>query len=282
MTKKYHYLYKITNNLNGKIYIGVHATDNMDDGYMGSGKLIWLALKKYGKANFTKEILQTFDSVQAMYEAESVIVNIAFVKDDNTYNITTGGKCGLECHSEKTKGKIRNIILGYKQTPEHRQASAAGLKKYFAEHTNWHTGVKLSAEHKRKISIGHMGSANGNYGKRWISNNEQQISTFILKTEELPEGWVLGRNNWKTLHHRHVVQDRLIAKELYSKEKPNRDKTEAERLFALYIEHKFPTLMAFTKSEFCTKSYGTVQKLFKHYIPQNKNETGGYYIEQHR
>ena len=44
-------IYKTTCTVNNKIYIGQHKTDNIDDGYIGSGKLITSAIKKYGKKN---------------------------------------------------------------------------------------------------------------------------------------------------------------------------------------------------------------------------------------
>jgi len=53
-------VYMITNKVNGKRYIGCHKTDDVDDGYMGSGKLIRRAIKKYGSENFAKEVLATF------------------------------------------------------------------------------------------------------------------------------------------------------------------------------------------------------------------------------
>ena len=64
--KKYNYIYIITNTLDGKIYIGKHSTDDLNDGYLGSGIHIKRAIKKYGKENFTKEILAYTDTKDSL------------------------------------------------------------------------------------------------------------------------------------------------------------------------------------------------------------------------
>jgi len=92
MTTPIYTVYKITNQINEKIYIGVHATTNPNDNYMGSGDLIKKSILKYGKENFTKSILFEYDNSKDAYLKESQIVNQSFVKSKNTYNIAIGGK----------------------------------------------------------------------------------------------------------------------------------------------------------------------------------------------
>jgi hypothetical protein len=92
-----HYIiYKITNKVNGRYYIGRHATKNLDDGYMGSGKGIKNALEKYGIDNFTKEIIATAETSQDLWQLEKDIVNESIVKDPLSYNISYGGKHYLD------------------------------------------------------------------------------------------------------------------------------------------------------------------------------------------
>ena len=87
----YHYFYRITNEINGKVYYGIHSTDNLDDGYMGSGKLIMNAVKKYGRENFTKDIIMFFDSRNKLSEYEKQFVNEKLINDPNCYNLIRGG-----------------------------------------------------------------------------------------------------------------------------------------------------------------------------------------------
>jgi hypothetical protein len=73
--KKYHFIYKTTNLINSKFYIGMHSTSNLNDGYIGSGKRLKASIKKYGVDNFKFEILEYCNSRQLLAEREKYIVN---------------------------------------------------------------------------------------------------------------------------------------------------------------------------------------------------------------
>lgn len=88
-----YYIYEIKNNINGKIYIGAHETANLDDNYMGSGHLIKRAIKRYGKENFSKTILEFFSTREEMYNREQQIITSGFLLREDVYNIALGG-CG--------------------------------------------------------------------------------------------------------------------------------------------------------------------------------------------
>ena len=162
-----YYIYKITNLRNGKIYIGIHKTQSLNDGYMGSGKLLKAAIKKYGKDNFKKEVLETFKNEKDMIAREQELVTAQFVLDENNYNIMPGGKFGSlernglsfknKKHSLETIEKIRNAAVGKTHSSATRKKlsdnnfSKTDPEKQ-KEHARQAGSYSKSDEHKLKIS----------------------------------------------------------------------------------------------------------------------------------
>lgn len=126
----HYYLYEVKNKINGKIYVGVHKTDNIEDGYMGSGKVILQALEKYGIENFEKIILEFFDDAESMFRREAEIINQEFLAREDVYNLRRGGMGGFDWinssgiskfkgrrHTEETKKTLSDLMKG-KERPE--------------------------------------------------------------------------------------------------------------------------------------------------------------------
>ena len=68
--KRFHFTYKTTNLINERYYLGMHSTNRIDDGYLGSGKRLYYELNKYGRDNFKFEILEQFNSREQLVQAE--------------------------------------------------------------------------------------------------------------------------------------------------------------------------------------------------------------------
>lgn len=89
--KKYNYVYRTVNKLNDMEYIGVHSTDNLEDNYIGSGTYLNNAIKKYGRENFKKDIIEFYDSREEAFRKEKEVVCIEYVKNNKVYNLVLGG-----------------------------------------------------------------------------------------------------------------------------------------------------------------------------------------------
>lgn len=208
----FYYLYEIRNNLNGKIYIGVHKTKNMNDGYMGSGIVIKTAIEKYGKENFTKTILEYFDDSKTMYDRETEIVNEEFLLRESVYNLRRGGLGGFD--NKTIDFSSRNSKCGKKRTekmnnnPEFRAEMIAQAKRAYnfenmrngmlrkladtgETYNHWQKGSKRTDESKAKMSEASVGERNSQFNTMWITDGERNQK--IQKTDTIPEGWHKGR-----------------------------------------------------------------------------------------
>ena len=187
MNKRYHYFYKITNNINSHYYYGVHNTDDLDDGYMGSGRRLHLAYEKYGIENFEKEILRFFNTSEEAFNYEAEVVTEELTKDSRCYNIQCGGRSfspkGLVC----VRDRDGNYFSVRKEDPRYINGELV---------SNW-TGKHHTQESRNKIRKT-MSKENSTNNRVWV--NKEGIVKYLLKTkldEYLDNGWTLGRTGYK-------------------------------------------------------------------------------------
>lgn len=173
-SRTYNYCYKITNILNNKIYIGVHRTDNINDNYMGSGKLIKRAISKYGIENFKKVIIKFFDTYKEALEYEKSIVTLQFIEEESTYNLKEGGFGGcrwskqhLTKMSSNMKNKwednnFKNKMLNVLRSPNRCKKIGQRHKKWILENPDKHKTrmekINLNPEKIKKTANTHRGS----------------------------------------------------------------------------------------------------------------------------
>jgi hypothetical protein len=198
-------IYKITHNTSKTIYIGMHKTDNLNDGYMGSGIHLKRAVEKYGLDQFSKEILYTFNNEEEMISKEIELVTEEFCKQNNNYNICPGGKGGwgyvnsvdIENRILKNQKAMRNANISMWKSDKRRKQGSDHFKKLRSEgklHKGDTFGMKgksHSQESREKMSLSQSGSKNSQFGLHWITDGVK--SKRIKKTDPLPDGWRKGR-----------------------------------------------------------------------------------------
>ena len=206
--KKYHFIYKTTNLLSGKYYIGMHSTNNLDDGYMGSGKRLRYSINKYGVENHKREILEFFENRKQLTVREKEIVTFNEIAKEECLNLCVGGQGGFINEEGYKKGakKMSEIISERKKTDiefykRWQKAVSNALKKRHKEGKikyDTFTGKKHSQETKNKIGklnkINQQGKKNSQFGTCWIT--KENINKKIKKEEidlYLISGWSKGR-----------------------------------------------------------------------------------------
>lgn len=129
------YVYKITNNINQKYYIGVHKQNTLKkDVYFGSSKLLNNSIIKYGIDNFTKKILKYFNTYEEALLYEKELVTINEVNNNLCYNLKVGG-IGGGTHNRKL-------------SIEHKKKLSIKLKNKIP----WNVGLNMSNQMKDKCS----------------------------------------------------------------------------------------------------------------------------------
>lgn len=147
-----HYtIYQITNTVNGKVYIGKHQTENLDDGYFGSGIALRAAIAYHGKDNFSKEILHVFETEDEMNAKERELITEEFVSRKDTYNLGVGGEGGPHFkgrkHTAESIAKRTASRRGYTHSQETRQKiSEANRNRVISDKTR----KKLSEKAKTR------------------------------------------------------------------------------------------------------------------------------------
>lgn len=205
-----HLIYKITNTINGKIYIGAHSTLNIDDGYMGSGVNIAKSIAKHGKESFVKEILFIFDNKDDMYNKEAELVDQKFVERHDTYNAALGGKGNpyggvmpthikeklsaslkISMNNHDTKLKCRAAKLGHTQSKEQRLKKSIKMKEIL-KGRNLKRGPMSDAE-KQKRSVALKGRRYVFYDV-FINNikysSKDEAAKALNKTTKTISNWI--------------------------------------------------------------------------------------------
>jgi hypothetical protein len=169
----------------------MHKTSNLDDGYMGSGKLIKAAIAKHGVQNFLKEILHVFDNEEDMKCKEKELI----VLNEMSYNLCEGGRGGWDYINKN------GLSLAYSNSEEARQNALLGSQKFARmmkddaeyrrrqseirrnshcskkeDYVHLFLGKKHSEEAKHKMSLANSkmtGSKNSQFGSFWITNGSE-------------------------------------------------------------------------------------------------------------
>lgn len=193
--------------VNSKYYVGMHSTNNLNDGYIGSGRRLWYSMKKYGKNSFVVEILEFLHDRRSLREREKMLINDDLLKDPMCMNIGRGGEGGIMNDEHERLLHIGSSIYLKKmwEDGEYRTKTTELLRQNVIRNHklgkmryDTFTNKKHTTETKELMSLAHkgrgLGRDNSQYGTCWITNGV--VNKKIKRNDAdnfIKNGWRFGR-----------------------------------------------------------------------------------------
>ena len=277
MKKKFGFIYLTTNLINGKQYIGKKMYRIGWENYLGSGVHLTNAIKKYGRENFKREILEECKTEEDLQEAEiRWIMFYNAVEDDNFYNIAHGGDGTLsgelhplfgKNHSKETRKKIsekaklrtgeKNPFFGKTHSNEvKRKVGEAQIgrpksveeRKSISERTkgknNPMYGRKHTEEAKEINRLAHLGkSPSKEVREKMSKNNSKKRKIICLNTGEVFES-IVKASKVKNVHLGTLYQHLCRYKQSCGK-----DENGNKMTWMYYDEYENSNLFGFYESK---------------------------------
>lgn len=187
----YGYIYKTTNLVNGKFYIGQHKYDKyeVDPTYFGSGLLLKESIKKYGIENFSVELLDKADSREELNNKEIYYISQLNARQDG-YNLTDGGD-GAPNLTEESRLKMKSM-LGKHHSEKSNKKRSESLKK--VQHSKeWAEKIAKSLKGRKQTEEQKALISSSKKGLVWYNNGA--VEQMFAPTADIPQDFKRGRLN---------------------------------------------------------------------------------------
>lgn len=208
---KYYIIYKTTCKVTEKYYIGMHCTDDLDDGYLGSGKLIKLSIEKYGEAQHTRTVLEFHKTFEDMCTREKAVVTEDVLSDPMCMNLRVGGDGGWmhinsspvickkkveTARSQEFRDKRRQEQLDRWSDAQYRESFYQTVRsdEYKLSRSEQMSKIYQDPALLEKMKQMRLGEKNPVFGKKWVYKGEVSAFADINTIDTLlADGWALGR-----------------------------------------------------------------------------------------
>lgn len=216
----YGYIYKITNTLNSKIYVGKHKFPKakLDPKYWGSGILISRAIASQGQDTFVRELLVTADSKEELNSLERLWIDKLDCRAPKGYNLTSGGDGAPDLDAD-ARYRMGNGHRGIPRSEDLKQRTSQTLRGR-SHSEDWVAKISASLKGKKPSPAALEGNVRRKRSSVWINDGAQE--RMLSSGDSLPEGWIRGRLRNPFPDQRGVPKTQAIIQKISARKRGSR------------------------------------------------------------